>query len=211
MVTLHHPWLWGLSLVWEHPEEGAHPHLARAAKVFPEQVMIMHILNQWLGLLQAFPTQSKEGIMYWSWKSKGFKATKWHSYFNLIMRILLNLQKSEPWEWHNHFVFRLSRGNIEDRLKRDKLMAGRPLIGTWTLYLIYFPISVFGQEKVQGFSFWLRVGNLVVLAQMPASSQGLMEGRLDSEYLAVRKKGSSFLSRISFFYFHKVLISLHLL
>ena len=31
-------------MVWEHPEEGAHPHLARAAEVFPEQVPLEELL-----------------------------------------------------------------------------------------------------------------------------------------------------------------------
>lgn len=76
MVTLHHPWLWELSLVWKHPKEGAHPYPARVAEVSPEQVMIVHVLNQWLGLLQALPTQSEEGIMYCSWQSKLFEVNK---------------------------------------------------------------------------------------------------------------------------------------
>lgn len=47
-------------------------------------------------------------------------------------------------------------------------MAGRPVVGTWAPDMIHFSILMFRQE-VQGFSSRLRIGNLVVLAQMPSS------------------------------------------
>lgn len=45
-----------------------------------------------------------------------------------------------------------SGGSVECRLKKDRLMAGRAVVGTWALYLINLFALMFVQEEVQEFS-----------------------------------------------------------